>query len=448
MLSKISLKNFKAFKEAEIEIKPITILIGPNNSGKSSLLQSIILIQQTLESSNSVLNTAGKKFGSFNELIYQNADNNEIDFRFDFTDKTYIEFTITARNNKTYVKNFLCEAGLYKYSLQNLTVEDYNSDKNIVDNQQKCELKFNEENLISKNILGFKPEPIFLREAFFFKIKSIGNFESLITKFIKEIEPGIKLGNIIRNLTSSLDFYNDTVQKSNDFYQKTKRDFNNIKYVGPIREEADRSYEKGFYNYVGLTGEHAVQILANDLELKHEVGEYFENMDIARDLQVSDPKAEKNFQFLLKTKITDKGVNFADIGCGTSQILPIIVQSLITQNDSIIIIEQPEVHLHPKVQADLADFFVKVSSKNKRFILETHSDYFIERIRYNIMNKDIKNENVAIYYIEQNEAKKCSTIESININSKGQYSNLPDDYITNFRLKETRKITKKLLENL
>ena len=138
----------------------------------------------------------------------------------------------------------------------------------------------------------------------------------------------------------------------------------------------------------------------------------------------------------------------ADIGCGTSQILPIVVQSLMPSKESLIIIEQPEVHLHPKVQADLADFFVNFASKDKKFLLETHSDYFIERIRYNIMNDAIKPEEVAIYYIEQNEFEKCSTIETININSKGQYSNLPEDYITNFRLKETKKMTKKLLESL
>lgn len=447
MLNKISLKNFKAFREAQIEIKPITILIGPNNSGKSSLLQSIILIQQTLESSNSVLNTAGKKFGSFDELINQKNENNEIDFRLDFNDKTHIEFTITAENNKTYVKNFSCDAGLYKYSLQNLAPEDYNNEKNIIENQSKCMLEYDEENLKHKKILKFELEPVFLRESFFFKIKSMGDFESSFKKYLANGKDTDVI-KIFTSISDSLEFYNDIVQKSNDFYQKTKRDFNDIKYVGPIREEANRSYERGFYNYVGLTGEHAVQILANDLELKNEVEEHFKNMSIARGLEVLDPKAEKNIQFLVKTKITDKGVNFADIGCGTSQILPIIVQSLITKNDSIIIIEQPEVHLHPKVQADLADFFVNVSSKNKKFILETHSDYFIERIRYNIMNGDIKTENVAIYYIEQNEDEKCSTIETININSKGQYSNLPEDYITNFRLKEIQKMTKKLLENL
>jgi len=326
LLNKISLKNFKAFKEAEIEFKPITILIGPNNSGKSSLIQSIILIQQTLESSNSVINTVGKKFGSFDELINQNAENDEIDFRLDFVDKTYIEFTIKGENNRTFVKNFICDVGLFKYSLKDLVIDDYNNKKNFIGNPKKCKLEFDKKILERKSILGFNAEPIFLRESFFFKIKSMGDFDSLFGQFLDKKD--FNLEKALKHLSLSLDFYNDVVQKSNDFYQKIKQDFNNIKYIGPIREEADRSYERGVYSHVGLAGEHAVQILANDLELKNEVEKHFKNLDITRNLEVSNPKAEKNFQFLVKTKITNKGVNFADIGCGTSQILPIIVQSL------------------------------------------------------------------------------------------------------------------------
>jgi len=445
LLNKISLKNYKAFEKAEIELKPITILIGPNNSGKSSLIQSILLIQQTLESGNGVINTSAKKFSSFYKLVNQKSNKNEIDFRLDFNDKTYIEFTIKGENDDIYVKNFTCSAESFKYSLNDLNIHDYNIENNIIENSKKCILQFNENILEKKGLLKFNVEPVFLRESFFFKIKSIGDFKKFLEQYI--VKQNIdKL--IWESIIPSINFYNGAVQLSNDFYQKTKRDFDNIKYIGPIRDEADRFYESGLFNYVGLTGEHAVQILANNSKLKNEVEKHFQDMDIANNLEILSPSAEKNFQFLLKTKITKDGVNFADIGCGTSQILPLIVQSLMSLKESLIMIEQPEAHLHPKVQADLADFFVKVSSVNKKFLLETHSDYFIERIRYNIMKKAIRTEDVAIYYIEQNENEKCSTIETIDINSNGQYSNLPDDYITNFRLKETRKRTKKLLENL
>lgn len=224
--------------------------------------------------------------------------------------------------------------------------------------------------------------------------------------------------------------------------------FNNIKYIGPLRHPANRSYEMGLYNYVGVMGEHAVQILANNPELKDNVEKLFGVMDIADALRISGSNTEKNFEFRVKTKITTDGVNFADIGCGTSQILPIIVQSLMPNKESLIIIEQPELHLHPRVQASLADFFVKLASEKQKLLLETHSDYLLERLRYNIIEGNIRTEDVAIYYIEQNEDIKSSTVTKININSKGQYSNLPEDYITNFKLEETRNLARKLLENL
>ena len=150
MLNKISLKNYKAFGKAEIELKPITILVGPNNSGKSSLIQSILLIQQTLESGNNVINTSSKKFSSFYKLVNQESNNNEIGFRLDFNDKTYIEFTIKGENKDIFINNFTCSTESFKYSLNNLNIDDYNKEKNIVENPKKCILQFNEQILEKK----------------------------------------------------------------------------------------------------------------------------------------------------------------------------------------------------------------------------------------------------------------------------------------------------------
>lgn len=484
MLNKISLKNFKAFREAEIELKPITILVGPNNSGKSSLIQSIILLQQTLMgSTNNVINTEGQKFGSFADLVHQKSDKKEIDFKLDFSDETSIEFTVAEEDTNLFIKNFSLKSEVFCYTLKDLNIRDYTAE-NEIRSAKKGSITFAENFKKNKKLLQFDAAPIFYRESFFFKISSIGDFSKFINEYVARLniisdmiesfttrnESNISLvkktfneimdgslnideimddGVIVSDcISDTIYFYNNCVKSSDDFYKKIKKEFSNIKYIGPIRDLGGRSYEIGKYNDVGSMGEHAVQILANDSKLKTSVEKCLSNMRVVDTLDISKSTNKKNFEFLLKTKITEKGVNFVDMGCGTSQILPIIVQSLLSDDESLIIVEQPELHLHPKVQADLADFFVNVSSENNKFVLETHSDYFIERIRYNIMVGDLNVENVAIYYIEQNEAEKCSTIETININSKGQYSNLPEGYITNFRLKETQKMTKKLLESL
>ena len=91
---------------------------------------------------------------------------------------------------------------------------------------------------------------------------------------------------------------------------------------------------------------------------------------------------------------------------------------------------------------------MNIASKNHRFLIETHSDYFIERVRYHVAKGDIQSENVIIYYIEPNQDTKNSEPVEIELNSKGQYHNLPNGYITNFRIKETKNMTDVMLKNL
>lgn len=225
-------------------------------------------------------------------------------------------------------------------------------------------------------------------------------------------------------------------KESYDFYKHIKQEFDNLNYIGPIRAVADRNYGIGSYDNVGFHGEHAVQLIEENAELQEETKRIFKYLGIANDFEVSKLLNQKNFEFKLKTDITESGVNFADVGCGSSQILPIIVQSLYAPDDSMIIIEQPEVHLHPKIQADLAGFIVKSITSKKKFLIETHSEYFIERIRTRIMKDPSLAQHIIIYYVDQNKDKKQSEIIKMEINSKGQYSTIPDGYLTNIRLEE------------
>ena len=460
MIDKIFLENFKAFKQAEFELKPITILVGPNNGGKSTLIQSIILIQQTLLGvGNNAVNLNGtKNFGNFIDLVNQKSGKKEVCIKLDFDDRTSVKFKVAEDGSNLFIKDFSCNTGEFEYHLTDLSLRDYK--KELVAYSQKCDIIFDRDILEKNKIPAWHLEPIFYRDKFFFKISDIGDSSILVNQYLKAVKSQVQkkeknslimdiwADRSLKKLMEVISFYSNIIKSSNDFYKKMENYFSNIQYIGPLRNPANRSYARGSYNYVGAMGEHAVQILAENPKLKDDVEKYFLEMDIANALNISGSANEKNFEFRIKTKITNDEVNFADIGFGTSQILPIIVQSSMSNKESLVIIEQPELHLHPRVQASLADFFVKLATKKQKFLLETHSDYLLERLRYNIIEKNILTEDVAIYYIEQSEAEKCSTITKININSNGQYSNLPEHYITNFKFEETRMITRKILENL
>lgn len=89
----------------------------------------------------------------------------------------------------------------------------------------------------------------------------------------------------------------------------------------------------------------------------------------------------------------------ADVGFGISQIVPVIAQSLAFQNETIAI-EQPELHIHPRLQAEIADVFIQSSqSLGNRFVIETHSEHLILRIRRRIREGTLDHRHVAVLYV-------------------------------------------------
>lgn len=477
MLDKFHLKNFRAFEEAEITIGPITVIVGPNNSGKSSLIQAILLIQQTLlRNPNNYtfnLNTADSSgeqtidAGSFTEIINNNLENqDQIDFKLYFTD-TKVEFSLKEdEKNNIYINNFLCNTGEFQYSLKNLSMHDYDITDFNINNIAKFSIDL-DQYFMNTNITQLEINPRIYREGFFFYISSATPaLDSLMNYYsIKKSEQDIQekseiliksevtIAKIINDMVKSIDQYNRLARLSYNVYQEIRKDFLNIKYIGPIRKIAERSYSIAeVVKDIGFCGEHAAQILAlrDERLLQNKVEKWFQQLDVADKMQIyiRDKTQQGSFELKIKTRNSKLGVNYRDVGCGTSQILPIIVQSLMAKDESLVILEQPEAHLHPKAQAELADFFIKTASENKRFLIETHSDYLIERLRYYVANKQLRPEDLFIYYVGQNPTSASAEVSRIQISSDGQYLNLPDDYITKFRFIEMQNITKKTLQNL
>ena len=131
-------------------------------------------------------------------------------------------------------------------------------------------------------------------------------------------------------------------------------------------------------------------------------------------------------------------LDLTDVGFGLSQVLPILVQGFLTKPNSTTIIEQPEIHLHPKMQAELVDLFLDIlnlSKDNKkyrkRFIIETHSEYFLKRLRRRIAEGTISSADVAIYFIEgRSEESDSAKIKRVKVDSDGSIDWPKDFYIT------------------
>lgn len=159
-------------------------------------------------------------------------------------------------------------------------------------------------------------------------------------------------------------------------------------------------------------------------------------------LKVED-KNRPYIQILLSKE--GKDINIVDVGQGMNQALPLITRAHIKRPESIIVLEQPELHLHPAAHGDLAELFAKSAKENNQiFLIETHSENIILRLRKLIIENDfgLTKDDVIIYWVDEAEnLSNGQEINEITINEKGVLSDWPEGVFTENlnEIKEMRK---------
>jgi energy-coupling factor transporter ATP-binding protein EcfA2 len=207
------------------------------------------------------------------------------------------------------------------------------------------------------------------------------------------------------------------------------RMLNAIVYVGPLRDFPRRvAVESSFATGVGVRGERLVLHLGRRPDLVAKVNECFRALDIDYDLSIEQLKAEKVEDALgdvavavLRDLRTGVSVSPADVGFGLSQVLPIVVQ-LAGSVDSLILVEQPEIHLHPRVQSRLADLIIDSAVSNRnRILIETHSEHILSRLQRRIrerMHPGFGGGSVSVNYISTSD--RGSVAEVLRLDERGK----------------------------
>jgi len=235
-----------------------------------------------------------------------------------------------------------------------------------------------------------------------------------------------------------------------------------IVHVGPIRPRPERTYVirdtdqprfereglRGWYNFLRDRLERADQA---DL-----IDEWMRRLDLASEVRAiadKDNKPVVRSQVLVNDKV--ECVNIKDIGFGASQVLPVIIAVVSASSGSLIIIEQPELHLHTSIQIELMDIFIELTKDNLYFLIETHSEHMLLRlqrriaetflesnIRYNIrqstydhsqkivQNKSfyIKSDMAIILFSKTSSTNGFSNLESILLRNDGHVSEASNEF--------------------
>ena len=231
-----------------------------------------------------------------------------------------------------------------------------------------------------------------------------------------------------------------------------------VNHVSPLRAHPKRYYFLDNANINTsintLDGNSLTEVLKENARVKAKVNEWLKKFG----LQVN-VSTLKDIIHKLKVRQHSLELDITDVGFGISQILPIIVQGFLSFDNSLTMIEQPEIHLHPKMQADLADLFIDiVKNRNKRksdsmelqkyLLIETHSEYLLRRLRRRIAEGEISSKDVAIYFLEHPDDGQSGTIiNEKTINSNG-YFDWPQDFYSKELLSDTTEFIKQSFRNL
>ena len=142
--------------------------------------------------------------------------------------------------------------------------------------------------------------------------------------------------------------------------------------------------------------------------------------------------------FQLQIKVNGPRANVIDVGYGVNQLLPILVRLFNADSEMAFLMQQPEVHLHPKGQAELSSLLAAlVKQRGHRFVIETHSDAMINRARIEIMNKRIKPDDVSLIYLEP--AGNSVNVHNIGFDEQANLLGAPNGY-RDFFLNESDKL--------
>jgi predicted ATPase len=381
MIKDVSIENFKCFEnEEKFHFSKLNLLTGINGRGKSTLLQSLLLISQTFIKKKNpqllVLNGEWIELGTFDDIKNDNSKKNVISFRFKTDDKDQSDvcfrYTDTKESERLASITNLIIDGEEKY-LEATTASDTKDEETSTKQQQPQ----------SKNLLPLD------------SVKLISQFNRFHYVSADRLGP--------------VEFV-----KKNDNPESLKIGIKGENLVNVI------AYNENF------TIESAL-CKSDDTTLKGQIVEWLSYILDGANIKVKgrDEKELSILRFLLNSQQNGKFYKPANVGFGYSYILPIIATGLIAKAGDIFIVENPEAHLHPRAQSRLTEFFAHLSANSIQMFIESHSEHILNGVRINALNPNINlsNEDVSIYYFDEDFKPN-----KLDIDKNGKIANWPNGF--------------------
>ena len=431
MLTHIHVKNCKSWADSgEVVLAPLTGFFGTNSSGKSSLLQLLLLLKQTIGSDDVLF------FGDEHSLVNLGSFNEAI-FRYNRDETLLLEF---ASKLQEPFKIEIPEENLGEY-------RSYPPDQ--IDNFTfRTSVREEADRLIVES-LSYEVDGSSNNYVRYFIRHHLPIFGITWEAGVLSDDRGLEIGEVkIRNCYGASPSEPHPYQKIlAQFSSAFERQFSHVYYLGPARVTPQRRYHwEGTHPHdTGLWGDKTVDALLSSrvLQLKtsdkedavpieEQISKWLHEMELAHSfsLDLSPNGDGRDYEVRIKKDSVSPEVTLVDMGYGLSQFLPVLVLCYYAPEGSTLILEQPGIHLHPKVQSQLADLLIEVvTERNLQILVESHSEHLLNRLQRRIAEEQISVDKTALYFCRNRGS--VSACERLEIDEFGNIANWPENFFGN-----------------
>ena len=418
MITHIRVKNFKSWEDSDkVELAPLTGFFGTNSSGKSSLLQMLLLLKQNVGHSNlqpiiffgdtnSLVN-----LGGFHEVIHRHEQEEQLELEFGC--KLKEPFKMQIHGEKTGGQH-----GDVPVLIDNLTF-------NTVIHQVGIDL------LIDRFRYSFEsckiPEVEWLRGA-------LQHTDLLGHHRLQRIGIINCYGGPHQHQPHGL------LRPLSFAFEKL---FSDVYYLGPTRVDPQRRYNwpGGHPQHIRQWGNQTIDALLSarvrklktlhqqeEVPIEDRVSHWLQEMDLAHSFSLDwKSQGSTEYEVRIQKSLGSPAVTLVDMGYGLGQFLPVLVLCHYAPEGSTLILEQPGIHLHPKVQSQLADLLIEViTERNLQILIESHSEHLLNRLQRRIAEEKISADQTALYFCQH--VNGASKIDKLDMDEFGNIANWPENF--------------------
>jgi hypothetical protein len=433
MLTSLTLTNFKAWRHIDkMRLAPITALFGTNSSGKSSILQFLLMLKQTADSSdrNVVLHLGDDKtpvnLGTIADIAHNHAESSQFHIGIEWTTSKAVDIKDPDTQNQSLEKSDrlafasrIIANGGGKLDVPEITFSLGNTSFTLGRSESKEGYRLDSSHSV-------------------FRFKRADGRKWPIPSPVK-----------FYGFPDEVRTYHQNAGFLSELELAFERMLHGVYYLGPLRDYPKREYTwaGGDPADMGRRGEYAIAAILAARErgekiprgkgnpkfsLEEYVAYWLRELNLIDEFRVEEIKKGTNlYRVHVRRSPRSSEVLITDVGFGVSQVLPVLVLCYYAPEGSTILFEQPEIHLHPSVQRGLADVFIDAMKVRKvQIIVESHSEDFLRRLQRRVAESkdinDINEERAAIYFcdIENGEGK----LKPLSLDTYGNFLDWPKDF--------------------